>query len=175
MLCTITRSTRARRMRLEVRADGQVVLIAPERASIASIEAFYKKHTKWVERAAARMRGREVVRIKRGDIPALKRQAQVFAKEKVEHVARLYGVGYKRISIRAQKTRWGSCSRNGNISFNYKIAALPRDIAEYIIVHEVCHLLVFNHSHAFWAQVARTVPDHHAVRTRLRRMVFVFE
>jgi hypothetical protein len=86
----------------------------------------------------------------------------------------VYGVSLKKISIRAQKSRWGSCSHGGNLSFNYKIAALPPHIAEYIIVHEVCHLLELNHAARFWGHVERAVPHHKAVRKELRDIVVSF-
>ncbi len=160
-------------MRLEVRPGGEVVLTAPIRASDALIERFFAAHALWVERHVARMRKREVVRLKRSDLPSLKRRAREIAEERSLYFSRAYGVEYSTISIRAQKTRWGSCSRRGALSFNYKIAALPSELADYIVVHEVCHLLAFDHSQKFWDLVARTVPEHRALRKRLRNMTFV--
>lgn len=170
----VRRSGRARRMRLEVQPDGAVVLTAPERFSLETIEQFFARYAGWAHRAAARMRGRPVIRVRRADIPVLKRRARKIAEEGVAQIASWYGVRYGAISIRAQKSRWGSCSRAGNLSFNYKIAALPEEVARYVIVHEVCHLLVFNHSARFWAQVERTIPNHREVRGYLRRVSFVF-
>ena len=86
------------------------------------------------------------------------------------HIARFaphYGVQVRSISIRDQKTRWGSCSRNGTLCFNYRIALLPPRCAEYVIVHELCHLLEFNHSRRFWGLVAKTVPEHRVIRRHL--------
>ncbi len=116
-----------------------------------------------------------VIRAKRGRIPAYKREALAFAHEKCARYAAHYGVEFAKITIRAQKRRWGSCSRTGNLSFNYKIALLPPKIAEYIIVHEICHLLSFDHSRAFWQHVERAVPGHRAARKALRRISFRFE
>lgn len=75
---------------------------------------------------------------------------------------------YKKIVIRNQSSRWGSCSRKGNLNFNYRIALLPPDLADYIIVHELCHLGEFNHSQGFWDLVARTIPNWQILRTELK-------
>ena len=83
-------------------------------------------------------------------------------------LAPLYGVSPTRISIRAQRTRWGSASRSGSLTFNYRLVFLPDHLARYIVAHELSHLLEHNHSERFWAHVARYVPDHASLRQELR-------
>ena len=90
-------------------------------------------------------------------------------KRKAKQFSEVYGCQYNRISVKNQKTLWGSCSRRGNLNFNAKIVLLPEHFQDYIIVHEICHLLEFNHSPRFWALVARTVPGHREMRRRLKR------
>jgi len=92
----------------------------------------------------------------------------------VEYFNAMYGLRCNRITIRNQKTRWGSCSRKGNLNFNYKIALLPQRLADYIIVHELCHLGEFNHSRKFWALVAQTMPDHVDLRKELKKNRVMF-
>lgn len=75
---------------------------------------------------------------------------------------------YKKITIRNQSSRWGSCSRKGNMNFNYRIALLPSEFADYIIVHELCHLAEFNHSKKFWDLVEMTVPNWQKLRNELK-------
>lgn len=174
ILYSLKRSTRAKAMRLTVHPDGAVVVTAPDFFGMAAIERFFAKHSGWVRRCVAKTRGKTVIRIARGDIPKLKYKALAFAKERSAHYAKLYGVSFGTISIRAQKTRWGSCSHRGNLSFNYRIAALPIHAAEYIIVHELCHLLELNHSRRFWRHVERAVPHHKKVRAEIRNTVTVF-
>jgi predicted metal-dependent hydrolase len=91
-------------------------------------------------------------------------------KERVEFFAGLYGVKIKRIAVRNQRTRWGSCSKLGNLNFNYKIIFLPQRHMDYVIVHEICHLIEFNHSNRFWLQVARVFPDFMSLRGQLRKV-----
>lgn len=98
--------------------------------------------------------------------------ARVLVAERLRHFNQVYGYEIGRISIRKQKTRWGSCSRQGNLSFNYRLVHLPEHQRDYVIVHELCHIGQFNHSRAFWELVARTVPDWKAQRAALRRYRF---
>jgi predicted metal-dependent hydrolase len=96
-----------------------------------------------------------------------KEQARELAHRKVEEYSKIYNLKYNKIAIRNQKTRWGSCSKSGNLNFSYKIALLPENLANYIIVHEVCHLGEFNHSKNFWDLVAQTTPDYAKLRKEL--------
>lgn len=171
---TLRRSTRARALRLSVRPDGAVVVSAPHFLGLAAIERFLAKHAAWVRRKVEVMRGRSLIRIARSDIRRLKEQARRFVHERCAYYANLYDVSFHKISIRAQKSRWGSCSKNGNLSFNYRLAALPEHLREYIIVHEVCHLVELNHSKRFWALVEKSVPNHRAARKELRAVNMVF-
>ena len=98
-----------------------------------------------------------------------KDKALSIVKDRIEYFNTFYNFKWNRIVIRNQKTRWGSCSRKGNLNFNYKIAFLPPKSADYIIVHELCHLGEFNHSQKFWNLVAQTIPDYLAIRKDLRK------
>jgi predicted metal-dependent hydrolase len=91
------------------------------------------------------------------------------AHARVAHFNSFYSFTVGRISIRDTKTRWGSCSKKGNINFNYKILFLPPYMADYVVVHELCHLKEFNHSQNFWDLVAQVVPEHKAIRAELKK------
>ena len=95
--------------------------------------------------------------------------ARRLVNERIEYFNSVYGFKVGRVAIRNQKTRWGSCSKRGNLNFNYKIVLLPSHLADYIIVHEICHLGEFNHSKRFWSLVAKTVPDYLKVRKELKK------
>lgn len=88
--------------------------------------------------------------------------------ERVAFFAARYGVTWEKIAIRNQRTRWGSCSRNGNLNFNYRLVHLPPELVDYVVIHEICHLLEMNHSPRFWAQVAKECPDWQHCRRALR-------
>lgn len=80
-----------------------------------------------------------------------------------------YSLPFGRVAIRNQRTRWGSCSKKGNLNFHYRIILLPEHLADYLVVHELCHLAEFNHSKKFWALVAQTIPDWRTRRKALTR------
>lgn len=159
----LRKSRRARRLRLAVYCDGSFVVTAPRGFDFSKIEDFILEKAGWVLEKIAFMKKRGqnllVFRSSRREYQKLKIQALELAERKVAEFNRFYGFRYKKINIRNQKTRWGSCSRKGNLNFNYKIALLPEKYADYIVVHELCHLKEFNHSRNFWNLVARTVPD----------------
>lgn len=115
-------------------------------------------------------------RVRRKTTPGSKKQyalhkeaARILAHERIAHFNQFYQVPMGKVAIRNQKTRWGSCSKKGNLNFNYKIALLPRHLADYIVVHELCHIKEFNHSSRFWDLVRQTVPNPESCRAELRR------
>jgi predicted metal-dependent hydrolase len=99
-----------------------------------------------------------------------KEQARALALARLTHFNTHYRLHLRRVFIKNHKSRWGSCSEKGNLNFNYKILFLSPDIADYIIVHELCHLAEFNHSPKFWALVAQTIPNCRMLRARLREL-----
>ncbi len=94
--------------------------------------------------------------------------ARALVHSRLAHYNQLYGYEFKKVFIRNTRSRWGSCSSKGNLNFNYRLALLPLALADYIVVHELCHLAEFNHSPQFWALVARAVPEHRVLRKALR-------
>ena len=110
----------------------------------------------------------------KNDFVENKARAEELVRERIEffNTDAKYGYGFAvgKITARNQRSRWGSCSKKGNLNFNYRIAQLPAHLADYVIVHELCHLGEFNHSRAFWNLVARAVPDYAKCRTELRRI-----
>lgn len=99
-----------------------------------------------------------------------KEAARSLVRQKLARLAPLYGVSYKKVFIKNSRSRWGSCSERGNLNFNYRVALLPEPLADYVVVHELCHLIHFNHSKDFWAEVARTVPHWRELRRELRKI-----
>lgn len=98
-----------------------------------------------------------------------KKESLAFAQERVGVFNEIYGFSYKEVRVKNQKTRWGSCSKRGNLNFNYRILYLPLHLADYIVVHELCHLKEFNHGKKFWDLVAQVFPGHREMRRELRK------
>ena len=99
-----------------------------------------------------------------------KEQARTLVHQKIAYWNTFYNFSYNRVSIKNQKTRWGSCSSKGNLNFHYRIALLPEPLADYLIVHELCHLGQMNHSQAFWDLVGQTIPDYRERQAALHKI-----
>ena len=169
---TLMVSKRARRMRLAVYCDGSFVVTAPAAMDTNLIEQFIIRKSQWIidkieyfKSASANILPKSTKR----DYLASRGVALSLAKERIERFNRIYRFKFNQINIKNQKTRWGSCSRKGNLNFNYKIIHLPEKLADYIVVHELCHLKEFNHSQKFWNLVAKVMPDYLELRSELKR------
>lgn len=100
----------------------------------------------------------------------LKESARALVYARVGYFNAFYRLPVGRVSIKNTKSRWASCSQRGNLNFNYKIVLLPAPLADYLIVHELCHLSEFNHGPKFWALVAECAPNFRALRKQLREI-----
>ncbi|KND50216.1 MAG: putative metal-dependent hydrolase [Parcubacteria bacterium C7867-003] len=99
-----------------------------------------------------------------------KEDARKLVLERLEFWNRHYKFKYGRVSIRNQRSRWGSCSSKGNLNFNFRIVTLPPHLADYIIVHELCHLGQMNHSQKFWDLVGETLSNYEELMRELRKI-----
>lgn len=161
------RRSRRRSIGLEVRPDGSVILRVPNRLSKRDALAFLQTKEAWLRKCLDQVEERESFAEAAGlepltedELSALTKAARAYFTEKCAWLAPVVGVDYGRISIRHQKTRWGSCSTKGNLNFNCLLMLAPEDVRDYVVVHELCHRKEMNHSSAFWAEVARVVPDY---------------
>ena len=110
----------------------------------------------------------EAERLTAEELAALKKEARVVLTELTEEYAGAYGFKYSRISIRAQKSRWGSCSRDGNLNYNCLLMLAPESVQRYVVVHELCHLREMNHSRRFWELVEINCPNWRKERRWLK-------
>lgn len=160
----VRKSNRAKRLRLAIYCDGSFVVTVPNNFELKNVEEYILQKAQWVldKLQIMKKRGKNKVFTKRSEreFQKIKNEALVFAQNKVEKFNEIYGFQFNKIAIKNQKTRWGSCSRKGNLNYNYKISLLPERLADYIIVHELCHLKEFNHGKKFWNQVERVLPDY---------------
>ena len=157
---------RRRSVGIQVTDAGEVVVRAPARMPEAEIRRILESRRGWIEKTLAKVRARESVpKLTEAEMNALAKQAREAVPPRVSAWARRIGVTYGRIAIRSQKTRWGSCSSRGNLNFNCLLMLCPEEVADYVIVHELCHRKEMNHSPRFWAEVERVLPDY---RTSLK-------
>ncbi|MFH1188390.1 MAG: SprT family zinc-dependent metalloprotease [bacterium] len=168
---TLRTSTCARRVRLSVRYGGGFVVTRPYWVTETAIERFIFEKAEWVLREIKRMRKLTAIPGGKKRYEKYKEEARGFIKERIEQLNTQYGFSYRRIAIRNQKSRWGSCSEDGNLNFNYRLLFLPSHLADYVIVHELCHLQEFNHSKKFWELVSRAIPDYTECRREMRKIV----
>ena len=157
--CTIIRSGR-KTLALEINADGLVVR-APMRVSDDEIKSFILRHKKWIEKHLKKAEEMQnVVPLTDEEIKALAKEAARVIPERVKYYAPKVGVTYGRITIRNQRTKWGSCSGKGNLNFNCLLMLAPPEVIDSVVVHELCHLKEMNHSDKFYAEVLRVYPDY---------------
>ena len=169
----IIRSDR-RTCQIQVKTDGSVIVRAPMRMPERDILRFVSEKEEWIEKSqkkamAARERAESIEPLSNEDIEELANRALEYIPDRVEHFAPMVGVSYGGITIRNQKTRWGSCSGKGNLNFNCLLMLTPESIIDYVVVHELCHLKEMNHSPQFWAEVERILPDYKKSRLWLKQ------
>lgn len=147
--------------------DGEVIVRAPNRMAKRDIEAFVIKHEDWIRKQLERSRRQQaqaesVKKLTEAELDALYRRAKEYLPDRVRYYADRLGVEYGRITIRCQKTRWGSCSAKKNLNFNCLLMLAPPEVIDSVVVHEVCHLREMNHSARFYALVLQLCPDYRA-------------
>ena len=168
--CLVRPSLRARHLRLCVHRDGRVILTLPRRVPLYVGERFVRSRHAWIGQALKKWQTRSKNRLvlSAGPYRKDKPRALAFVHEKIAQFNQFYQFRFHAVRIKNPKTKWGSCSRKGFLNFNYKILYLPEALADYLVVHELCHLRELNHSPRFWALVAQTIPDYRERRKKLR-------
>jgi predicted metal-dependent hydrolase len=157
----IRRSSRVRGHRAVV-APGRVpeIVVRP-RATERDIDEAIAYHLPWLARQLARMPearlGLDRLRLTEDEG---RREAHARISLLAQSEAMALGVRYRRIMLRDQRSRWGSCSTTGTLSFNWRLVLAPHDVLDYVVVHEVCHLVEHNHSKSFWSLVAKRRPGY---------------
>jgi len=164
----IRRSRRARRWTLRAPWGAPAVLTVPARLPQREAERILAAHRGWLERE----RARQVPRLDLDPAVVSEAEARLAVRELATMVAdeeaEALGVVYGRIQVRDQRTRWGSCSTRGTLSFNWRLALAPHDVLDYVVVHELCHLREPNHSSRFWGLVESRRPGWREPRGWLR-------
>lgn len=168
--CKVIRSDR-RSFALEIRSADEIVIRVPRRATEAEISKVLEQKSSWLRSAltkAADRRPSPSAPLSPEEMKQLVIEAKALIPDRVRYHARRMGLSYGRITLRSQRTRWGSCSRQGNLNFNVLLMLAPREVLDSVIVHELCHLIHLDHSKAFWAEVYRWFPDYDACHNWLK-------
>ena len=170
----LIRSNR-RSMAIEITSDCRVIVRAPRRMPVTEINRFIGEKADWIDEHLRKMAKRqEQLRDEGGkelspqDIRLLTTRAKRVFPPKVKKYAEIIGVTYGDITIRMQKSRWGSCSSKGNLNFNCLLMNAPEEIVDYVVVHELCHRKEMNHSARFWSEVEKILPDYKERRKWLK-------
>ena len=159
-------------MRIAVYCDGSVVAVHPINLTQPRILSIIENKIDWIKEKINFFNSRQNIGVSKGtkkDFLKNKSQAFELVKNRVEYFNQFYKFHYNKILIKNQKTRWGSCSAKKNLNFNYKIIFLPKELQDYLIVHELCHLKEFNHSKKFWGLVKLKITNLEQVSKALRK------
>jgi hypothetical protein len=163
---TVIKSNR-KTVAIQVNADLSVTLRVPRQATQREIQKILKEKESWILRNIDYMKQKKEAfdasaseRLTNDEIHELADKALKYIPERTEYFAKKIGVDYGRITIRNQKTRWGSCSSKGNLNFNCLLMLTPSEVIDYVVVHELCHRKEMNHSKAFWREVEKVLPDY---------------
>ena len=156
---------------IQIKSDGRVVVRAPMRMSGAAIRQLLEEKSAWIEKHLAQIRRQNESAEPAFSPEQLRQLAEAARQDLPRRAARfapLVGVSYVRITIRAQKSRWGSCSTRGNLNFNCLLMLCPEEVRDYVVVHELCHRKEMNHSRRFWLELARVLPEYEQQRKWLK-------
>lgn len=159
---------------LEVRGEDEVWARIPSRLSDQELMKFIEKHKKWIMEKTALGKKRKEEDPFAGVVPMEKLSEEELEKIKekivsrVRHYCEVMGVTVEKITIRNQKTRWGSCSAKGNVNFNYRLCYLSEELLDYVVIHELAHRRYMDHSREFWAEVEKYCPDYKQRKKQLK-------
>lgn len=168
---SLSRKRGFRNMRLAVYSGGAFVVTAPKWYPVYIINRFLTEKADWIYEKLQHVDFRELSvkkKKEKQDYALNKKSAKAVIESRVEFFNRYYNFPHNRLTVKNQKTCWGSCSAKKNLNFSYKVAGLPEELRDYVIVHELCHLRELNHSNDFWKLVRIAVPDYKALRNKLR-------
>ncbi len=147
-----TRSQRAKYQRITVCPDKNITVTIPRNGSLSEAKQFLKSKASWVQKQLQKIDQHTQCR----DLPELDvdfEEAQINLFHRLDEFSEKYNFPYNRSGFRCQKTRWGSCSGKNNISLNVNISFLPEELQDYVLLHELVHTKVKNHSRKFWAEL----------------------
>ena len=165
---TLVRSSR-KTISIVIKPSGEVEVRCPRSCAKREVDAFVKSKEAWIRKHLATIAAKPDMPVLSGEeLKSLTDKAAALLPERVQCFAEQMGVTFGRITIRSQRTRWGSCSAKGNLSFNCLLMLCPEAVQDYVVIHELCHRKEMNHSAAFWAEVEKFCPDYRVHRKWLK-------
>ena len=165
---TVIRSSR-KTVAIQITPDGQVLVRCPNRMPAYAIDAFVAEKSDWIQKHLRRQANRpQAEPFSETQTREFAQQTKALLQEHLPVFAQMIGVSYHNITVRRQRTRWGSCSSKGNLNFNCLLALVPQEVFAYVVVHELCHRKEMNHSPKFWAEVEKHLPDYKARKKWLK-------
>ena len=170
---TIIKKSKRKTIQIEINENLDIIVRAPNRMSRSAIQRFINEHSDWIDKHMELMskklsEGENVRKLSLIEFNELVNSARIVIPARVRYYAELIGVDYGRVTVRNQKTRWGSCSTKGNLNFNVALMRAPIEVLDYVVVHELCHRIEMNHSGRFWSEVERVMPDYRVHRKWLK-------
>lgn len=166
----IVRSNR-KSIGITITKESEVIVRAPYDVSKREIQRLVNEKSEWILKHLQNMSEKEQCPIRELD-PELEKMYRIMATDifniECAHFAKKMGVTYNKVTIRDQKSRWGSCSSNGNINLNWRLLFMHPKIGRYVVVHELAHRKQMNHSREFWAEVEKVIPDYRKYRKLLK-------
>lgn len=172
----LKKSIRSKNIRISVSYGAGVLVTAPQFVSNKTIDDFVGKNAVWIREKMhnfLKLKDKKIIKTGRRDYLKNKEIARRIISQRVEYYNKYYNFKFNRISIKNQKTLWGSCSGDGNLNFNYALIKLSKEMLDYVIVHEMCHLWEFNHSKEFWRLVGLTIPNCKKIKKEMKDYCFV--
>lgn len=169
--------SRRRTLGLEIKADGRVYARVPQGLPNQAVMDFIKERQDWIvqkwfmieEKRSKKESGPQPDYVQNPGLETVyKKKARQQLESRAAYFASVMGVSYNRIAIRSAKTRWGSCSAQGNLNFHWKLILMPPEVLDYVVVHELAHRKEMNHSARFWAEVEKVLPDYKKRRRWLK-------
>lgn len=153
---------------IQIMPDGSVVVRCPKRMRLDDIRKFVESKSDWIEKHLAGHDLAAPEKLTEPELKQLREKTRQLVTARAKHFAAIIGVQYNQIAIRMQRTRWGSCSSKGNLNFNCLLGLTPPEVLDYVVVHELCHLIEMNHSKQFWDAVEKNMPDYKVHRKWLK-------
>ncbi|MCB9802833.1 M48 family metallopeptidase [Candidatus Nomurabacteria bacterium] len=163
----------AKYIRLSLDLDGSLQVTAGKSYPFFLIKKFLLSRKDWLEKNIEALEKKESIfkeKHSAAEIKKYKQQTRKLVEERLKYFNQFYNFEYQRVAIRNQKSRWGSCSSQKNLNFNYRLCLLPAELSDCVVVHELCHLREMNHSVRFWALVAKTIPDYKIWEKKLKEV-----